>query len=142
MNSIGAIALQGSLPRKSRSGRACGVTLPRVVDDSASGYISLLDECGGHTTEYHFHERLSCLYDSDIGGHSVKVGEGEDAASTPLYGKWEDRSTRRLPALDACGAHFGVTPDSNGEEAPLIELERNKRKEIVYLHVKKPHIYT
>ena len=33
---------------------------------------------------------------------------------TFIYGKWEDYSNNILPALDACGAHFGVTPDSNG----------------------------
>ncbi len=40
------------------------------------------------------------------------MGEGNDG--TGLYGKWEDRAARTLPALDACGAHFGVTPESNG----------------------------
>lgn len=29
----------------------CSVTLPRVENDGANGYISLLDECGGHTNE-------------------------------------------------------------------------------------------
>ncbi len=38
--------------------------------------MSLLDECGGHTREYHFHERLSCLYDGATGGHSPKVTVG------------------------------------------------------------------
>jgi hypothetical protein len=60
----------------------------------------------------HFHERLSCLYDGDAPGHSTKVGEGLDGTS--LYGKWEDRAAYALPALDACGAHFGITPESNG----------------------------
>jgi hypothetical protein len=87
----------------------CGITLPRV---DGNAYVSLLDECGGHTAEYHFHERLSCLYNGDAGGHSTQVGVGLDG--TALYGKWEDRAAFALPALDACGAHFGVTPDSNG----------------------------
>ena len=95
---------------------ACGVTLPRIENDGRNGYISLLDECGGHTNEYHFHERLACLYDGSAStGHSTQVGKGDDAAQTPLYGKWEDASSRVLPALDTCGAHFGVTPDSNGQ---------------------------
>ncbi|KAL1496555.1 hypothetical protein AB1Y20_014161 [Prymnesium parvum] len=87
----------------------CSITLPRVEGDN---YISLLDECGGHTNEYHFHQRMSCLY-AESGGHSTKVGVGLD--NRGLYGKWEDYSSLLLPALDACGAHFGVTPDSNGE---------------------------
>ena len=40
----------------------CSVTLPRIEGDA---YISLIDECGGHTNEYHFHERLKCLYDPE-----------------------------------------------------------------------------
>jgi hypothetical protein len=86
----------------------CGITLPRT---ESGEYISLLDECGGHTRDYHFHERLSCLYTETL-GHSTKVGEALDGKG--LYGKWEDYATRTLPLLDACGGHFGVTPDSNG----------------------------
>ena len=87
----------------------CGVTLPRM---EGNAYISLLDECGGHTNEYHFHERMSCLYKEE-GGHSAKVGEALDGKN--LYGKWEDYATRTLPELDACGGHYGVTPDSSGK---------------------------
>ena len=32
----------------------------------------------------------------------------------PADGKWENFALQELPALDACGAHFGVTPDSGG----------------------------
>jgi hypothetical protein len=32
-----------------------------------------------------------------------------------MYGKWEDYDKKMLPLLDACGGHFGPTPDSNGE---------------------------
>jgi len=92
----------------------CGITLPRIVSGGANGYKALLDECGGHTQEYHFHENMRCLYDGQKAGHSNKVGEGTDAAATPIYGQWEDYTLQLLPALDACGAHFGVTPDSNG----------------------------
>ena len=87
----------------------CGVELPRYEGDR---YISLLDECGGHTREYHFHERMTCLYEQS-GGHSPKIGEANDG--TPIYGMWENYETRELPLLDACGGQFGVTPDSNGE---------------------------
>lgn len=93
--------------------KACGVTLPRIENDGASGYISLIDECGGHTNEYHFHERMTCLY-AQAGAHSTQVGFALDGR--PLYGKWEDFSAQALPQLDSCGGHFGMTPDSNGEE--------------------------
>ena len=96
--------------------KQCNVVLPRVENAGANGYISLLDECGGHTREYHFHERLSCLYNHTAGsGHSPKIGEASDPNKTPIYGKWEDFSTNTLPTLDACGGHFGVTPDSGGQ---------------------------
>jgi len=89
---------------------ACGITMPRWDGDD---YISMLDQCGGHTNDYHNHEKLICLYDDAAEGHSARVGEATDGSDTPLYGKWE--ATNVLPELDACGGHFGVTPDSNGE---------------------------
>eukprot|EP00039_Didymoeca_costata_P006316 m.89170 g.89170 ORF g.89170 m.89170 type:complete len:601 (+) comp13207_c1_seq1:150-1952(+) len=84
----------------------CDITLPRIEGDK---YISLLDECGGHTMEYHFHERMSCLYKEE-GTHSAKIGEALDGQN--LYGKWENYETKELPLLDACGGHFGYTPES------------------------------
>jgi len=73
-------------------------------------YISLLDECGGHTNEYHFHERLTCLYShTGTGAHSTRVGVGMDGQY--IYGKWEDEASSQLPLLDACGGHFGPTPE-------------------------------
>ena len=84
-------------------------------------YIALLEPCGGHTREYHFHERLSCLYNMTTAGHSAQVGEEHTGlpggTQYKLYGKYEkyqSNATFELPKLDACGAHFGVTPDSNG----------------------------
>ena len=93
--------------------QGCGVTLPRIVDNSASGYISLIDECGGHTNEYHFHEKFSCLY-ALSGQHSTQIGWALDGR--PIHGKWEDWSVQSQPELDACSGHFGATPDSNGQE--------------------------
>ena len=56
---------------------------------------------------------MNCTYTSAAGStHSTQIGVGEDSAATKLYGKWEDFSTSTLPALDACGGHFGTTPDS------------------------------
>lgn len=92
----------------------CKITLPRTVDDGPRGYLSLLDECGGHTREYHFHESMQCLYDGSSGSHSPQIGEGNNGA--PLYGKWEHTERGELPLLDACGGHFGFTPDSPTEE--------------------------
>jgi len=85
---------------------ACDVTLPRFDDDGE--YISLLDQCGGHTKEYHNHEKLVCLYDVEAEGHSSRVGTALDDKG--IYGKWE--ATDVLPELDACGGHWGRTPDS------------------------------
>jgi hypothetical protein len=88
----------------------CGITLPRTENNGPQGYISLLDECGGHTRQYHFHEKLSCLYDGTAGGHSPKVALVLDGKH--LYGKWEHTANAVLPLLDACGGHYGRTPDS------------------------------
>ena len=55
---------------------------------------------------------MSCLYEAS-GAHSTQVGLGIDGKG--LYGKWEDFDGSELPELDACGGHFGTTPDSNGE---------------------------
>ena len=94
----------------------CNVVLPRIENSGANGYVSLLDECGGHTREYHFHERLSCLYNHTDGStHSAKIGETSDSSKTAIYGKYEDYSSNTMPELDACGGHFGLTPDSGGE---------------------------
>ena len=57
---------------------------------------------------------MSCLYDEYASGHSPQIAEARDAAHTPIYGKNED--TDVLPELDACGAHFGPTPDSGGAD--------------------------
>ena len=93
---------------------ACGIALPRVEGGKRYGF---LDTCGGHTNEYHFHQKLACLGTDSAPaghGHSAKVAEGTDAAKTPLYGVWENYASDEKPLLDACGGHFGVTPDSNG----------------------------
>ena len=41
---------------------------------------------------------------------------GTDSNGTPLYGKWENQSSQELPLLDACGAHYGFTPESPDTE--------------------------
>jgi len=86
---------------------ACNVELPRVVGNN---YIGIVGLCGGHTKDYHFHRSLECLY-TQTGGHSPAVG---NVAQYKLFGKREDFANSKLPLLDARGAHFGPTPDSNG----------------------------
>lgn len=102
------------------------------LEGNSSGTI--MDAGGGHTPEYHFHERLSSLYDAEnsaaevanYGGHSRRVAEElrqsdcstndcSDKTNVFVYGKWEaqENGMNILPQLDACGGHFGVTPDSN-----------------------------
>ena len=84
--------------------------MPRWV---GSTYNAFLDTCGGLYPEYHYHEFMTCLYTTAAGStHSTKIAEGGDSANSPLYGKWEDFSTSATPPLDACGAHWGLTPDS------------------------------
>ena len=84
---------------------ACGVTLPRW---ESGRYYGFADTCGGHTN-YHFHQSMNCTYTTTT-GHSTKIGEGQNTAKTPLYGQYEDYPS--LPVLDACGGHYGFTPDS------------------------------
>jgi len=99
---------------------SCGVTMGRQSDGS---WLSVLDSCGGHTREYHFHHGMACLdgYDPSAatGGHSPRLalaGDGAPDGEKYLYGKWEDQAAQLLPELDACGGHFGATPDSGGQE--------------------------
>lgn len=83
----------------------CGIDLPQ-----SDPWVGLLDECGGHRDQYHYHERASCLYNRSSPGHSELIGFADD--DTPIYGMYE--TTHVTPVLDACGAHFGITPDSAG----------------------------
>ncbi|CAJ1450669.1 unnamed protein product, partial [Effrenium voratum] len=80
--------------------------LPRIVGET---YYGIVGPCGGHTGDYHFHRGFGCLY-QESGSHSTKVGV---VAGYNLYGKWEDYANNQLPLLDACGAHFGPTPESS-----------------------------
>ena len=106
----------------------CSVTLPRVENGK---WIGMLDSCGGHTREYHFHEELKCLwedkYADDDAHHSIQLGKVADVgfATQYLYGEYEDEKNKELPLLDACGGHFGVTPDSSGEEVYHYHLQYN-----------------
>ena len=73
--------------------------------------ISLLDTCGDHANPRHFHEMLTnCLSGQVASGHSTRLGTSGD--NRGIYGFFEANNT--YPVLDVCGAHVGVTPDSNG----------------------------
>lgn len=99
----------------------CDIELPRIENDQ---YYGLVDSCGGHTQEYHFHERLDCLYDTSSGGHSPQIGYVLDGGQ-PIYGKWEDYSANLLPNLDACGGHWGATPDSPDDQIYHYQVQEN-----------------
>ena len=74
--------------------------------------ISLLDTCGDHANPRHFHEMLTnCLSGQAASGHSTRLGTAGD--NRGIYGYFEASNT--YPVLDVCGAHVGVTPDSNGQ---------------------------
>ena len=96
----------------------CNVQLPRISGDS---YIGIVGMCGGHTGDYHFHGSFSCLYEL-TGTHSTKVG---DVGNGNIYGEWEDYEQKHLPLLDACGGHFGETPDSSGASVYHYHVQRD-----------------
>ena len=75
-------------------------------------HISLLDTCGDHANPRHFHEMLTnCLSGQAISGHSTRLGTSGD--NRGIYGFFEADGV--YPTLDVCGAHVGITPDSNGQ---------------------------
>ena len=113
----------------------CGIKLPVTLDDKQP-YAGLLDQDGGHgkngafysDQDFHYHGKMDSLY-QDVEksthqglGHSPKIGKEsntssflKDSNAKFIYGKWENFASKTLPKLDACGGHFGVTPDSNCE---------------------------
>ncbi|CAJ1386802.1 unnamed protein product [Effrenium voratum] len=101
-----SIQHQGSSKSHVAMGSCDFALLPRIVGET---YYGIVGPCGGHTGDYHFHRGFGCLY-QESGSHSTKVGV---VAGYNLYGKWEDYANNQLPLLDACGAHFGPTPESS-----------------------------
>ena len=109
----------------------CNASLPKVVGGE---FISLMWSMGMHSPpntdgctsppggidgyaacddpSYHFHQNFTQLYSLAAEGHSTQIGESAPTAVDvmPLYGMFED--TNKLPLLDACGGHYGYTPDS------------------------------
>lgn len=78
--------------------------------------MTILDTCGDHANPRHFHEYLTrCLTQPDsVTGHSSRLGTAGDGLG--VYGPLGNGVV--APKLDACGATFGVTPDSNGVAVP------------------------
>ena len=69
-------------------------SVPGGIDTrTAQHYIAgmctghLLDECGGHREQYHYHESASCLYNLSSPGHSALIGYAEDGKG--IYGMYE-----------------------------------------------------
>ena len=96
----------------------CGVTLPSI---SGTKYTGLTGSCGGHTGNYHFHGGFECFEDAS-GTHSPKVGV---AGSYNVYGRFEDQDAGKYPLLDACGAHFGYTPESPSTSVYHYHIQRD-----------------
>ena len=42
-------------------------------------YYSFLDSCGGHTSDYHYHLNLDCLYPHEAGSTSQRAVESLSA---------------------------------------------------------------
>ena len=97
---------------------ACGVELPRI---SGGEYVGIVGSCGGHTGDYHFHGGFEC-FESGSGTHSTKVGE---AGRWNVYGRFEDYAGGKYPYLDACGGHFGTTPDSPSTSVYHYHIQRD-----------------
>ena len=89
-------------------GMDTGLAVAIAQHECNDNTVGLFDNCGGHAQPYHYHEGMTCLYNTAASGHSTSVGDLSNGQK--LYGKWED--TNVLPELDACNGHFGYTPDS------------------------------
>ena len=85
-----------------------------MVAHLCDGTVQVLDYCGGHAIPYHYHEKLSCLYEDDTAtGHSTLVATALDGNG--IYGHHINGGVEPTD-LDACGGRYGATPDSNGQE--------------------------
>ena len=105
---LGCATGKGYLDGGIDTGTSASIVARDCIGETGSLTSGLVDSCGGHTKEYHFHQSLSCCTATDgSDGHSGQVGKALDGRL--LYGKNE--MTGSLPNLDACGGHWGTTPD-------------------------------
>lgn len=98
----------------------CGINFPRI-ESSTSEYYGIVGACGGHTGDYHFHGGFEC-FETNSGTHSKKVGV---AGNANVYGRWEDYTANKYPYLDACGGHFGFTPESPSTAVYHYHIQRD-----------------
>ena len=98
----------------------CGINFPRI-ESSTSEYYGIVGACGGHTGDYHFHGGFEC-FETNSGTHSKKVGV---AGNANVYGRWEDYAANKYPYLDACGGHFGFTPESPSTAVYHYHIQRD-----------------
>ena len=86
----------------------CSLVLEQQCGTAYVKYTMLLDDCGGHASPYHYHERMHCEYSYlDSSGHSPLIGFMLDGRG--LYGQWESDGEKPTN-LDACGGHNGTVP--------------------------------
>ena len=98
----------------------CGISFPRI-ESSTNEYYGIVGACGGHTGDYHFHGGFEC-FETNSGTHSKKVGV---AGNANVYGRWEDYTANKYPYLDACGGHFGLTPESPSTAVYHYHIQRD-----------------
>jgi len=105
-DSVGGVDLAVTALKVSK---VCGVEIPRLSATTVgSEFIAPTGSCGGHTGDYHFHGGFEC-FETFSGAHSPQVGV---AGSYNFYARFEDYTAQKYPLLDACGGHFGFTPES------------------------------
>lgn len=107
MGCLGSNTVQGGLDTMTS-----GMIVHHLCNDNT---VEVLGVCGDHASPSHFHEFLEpytgCLtYQDAATGHSSRIGTAADGLG--IYGPFS--ATDTYPQLDACGATFGVAPDSNG----------------------------
>ena len=108
LSGLGCATGKGYLDGGIDTGTSASIVARDCIGETGSLTSGLVDSCGGHTQEYHFHQSLSCCTATDgSDGHSGQVGKALDGRF--LYGKNE--MTGSPPNLDACGGHWGTTPD-------------------------------
>ena len=101
-----------------RNAAACGITLPSL---SGTTWTGMTGSCGGHTGHYHFHGGFDC-YETKSGTHSPKVGT---TGVYNIYGRFEDYTAQTYPLLDACGGHYGTTPESTTTNVYHYHIQRD-----------------
>jgi hypothetical protein len=78
---LGCATGKGYLDGGIDTGTSTSIVARVCIGETGSLTNGLVDSCGGHTSEYHFHESLSCCTAIDgSDGHSGQVGKRRTAA--------------------------------------------------------------